>query len=203
MDDRSTAPAPGPVGRRPRRLVASLVVVAVVLAGAGVAAWLFQPWRLWTTTVAAEAAPGTVPAPAGATTAAAPAPATGPATGPVQSPSAAGPQVVAAGDLVSLAHETTGRVTLVALPDGGHAVRIEDLATSDGPDLRVWLSARTVADVEDADAGRWLELGPLRGNRGALTYPVPAGTDVSEFASLVIWCKRFSVGFGAAPLTAA
>ncbi|WP_088317374.1 DM13 domain-containing protein [Kineosporia sp. R_H_3] len=193
--------------RRPRRLVASLLVVAVVVAGAGVAAWLFQPWRLWTTTVVAEAAPGAVPgavpgaapAPTGATTAGAPAPASGPAG----SPSAAGPQVVAGGDLVSLAHETTGRVTLVALPDGGHAVRIEDLSTSDGPDLRVWLSARPVADVEDADAGRWLELGPLRGNRGALTYPVPAGTDVAQFESLVIWCKRFSVGFGAAPLTAA
>ncbi|WP_198950774.1 DM13 domain-containing protein [Kineosporia sp. A_224] len=199
MDDLSTAPAPGSVERRPRRLVASLLVVAVVLAGAGVAAWVFQPWRLWTTTVVAEAAPGAVPAPAGTPTAGAPAPATR-ASG---SPSAAGPQVVAAGDLDSLAHETTGRVTLVALPDGGHAVRIEDLATSDGPDLRVWLSARTVADVEDAESGRWLELGPLRGNRGALTYPVPAGTDVSEFASLVIWCKRFSVGFGAAPLTVA
>ncbi|MBI4942302.1 MAG: DM13 domain-containing protein, partial [Actinobacteria bacterium] len=157
------------------------------------------PWRLWTTTVAAEAAPGAVPAPAGATTAAEPAPAPA-APG---SPSAAGPQVVAAGDLVSLAHETSGRVTLVALPDGGHAVRIEDLATSDGPDLRVWLSAKALADVEDAGEGRWLELGPLRGTRGALTYPVPAGTDVSQFASLVIWCKRFSVGFGAAPLTAA
>jgi hypothetical protein len=117
--------------------------------------------------------------------------------------SAAGPVTLAGGQFRSLAHDTTGRVRVLRLPDGGQALRIEDLATSDGPDVRVWLSAQPVDRAETAGDATWLELGKLRGNRGDLTYPLPAGTDVRDFGSVVIWCKRFSVAFGAAPLTPA
>jgi hypothetical protein len=41
----------------------------------------------------------------------------------------------------------------------------------------------------------------LKGNLGNQNYTVPAGTDLSEFRSAVLWCKRFSVSFGAADLT--
>jgi hypothetical protein len=32
-------------------------------------------------------------------------------------------------------------------------------------------------------------------------YRFPAGVDPSDFRSVSIWCKRFSVSFGAAALT--
>jgi len=46
----------------------------------------------------------------------------------------------------------------------------------------------------------FIDLGPLKGNRGNQNYAVPAGTDLSKFKSAVIWCRRFLVGFGVAPL---
>ena len=43
--------------------------------------------------------------------------------------------------------------------------------------------------------------GHLKANRGDQNYVIPAGTDIASFRSAVIWCVRFKVGFGVAPLT--
>jgi hypothetical protein len=53
------------------------------------------------------------------------------------------------------------------------------------------------------DDGEWVELGRLKGNRGDQAYPLPAGVDPAAYRSVSIWCKRFAVSFGAAPLTPA
>ena len=47
----------------------------------------------------------------------------------------------------------------------------------------------------------FIDLGALKGNRGNQNYVIPAGTDLSAFNSAVIWCRRFAVGFGVAPLS--
>ena len=44
-----------------------------------------------------------------------------------------------------------------------------------------------------------LNLGRLKATSGAFHYDVPEGTDVAQFKSVVIWCRRFSVLFGTAP----
>ena len=81
-----------------------------------------------------------------------------------------------------------------------------NLDTSDGPDLRVWLSDQPVRDGTAGwrvfDDGAWVELGKLKGNKGNQVYDVPAGTDLDSLRSVTIWCKRFSVSFGAAALVA-
>ena len=164
--------APAPA--RPNRrplLLAGAAVLVVLLA---VAAYLFQPWRAFVDRTVAESAPV----------------ATGAAT-----------TVLASGELTSIAHGTSGTVTVQRAADGSRFLRIEDLDTSDGPDVRVWLSDRDVAGAGSAGDGTWLELGPLRGNKGSLTYPLPADADLTKYASVVLWCKRFGVAFGAAPLS--
>ena len=89
------------------------------------------------------------------------------------------------------------------LADGGVVLRLEDLRTSEGPDVRVYLSTRPAAESRLDSLGEGaLELDGLKGNIGNQNYTVPAGTDLSEYRSAVIWCKRFAVGFGAADLAA-
>jgi len=46
-----------------------------------------------------------------------------------------------------------------------------------------------------------IELGRLKADRGNQNYEVPAGTDLSNVASVVIWCRQFSVLFATAPLS--
>jgi hypothetical protein len=37
---------------------------------------------------------------------------------------------------------------------------------------------------------------------GNLTYEIPDGVDLGQVQSVSVWCRRFSVGFGVAPLVA-
>ena len=109
--------------------------------------------------------------------------------------------VLREGSFVTHEHDTSGVARLVTYPDGRRVLELVDLATSDGPDLRVWLTDREVTDDWRVfDDGRWTELGPLKGNRGNQVYTVPDGLDLDAYRSVAIWCRRFAVSFGAAEL---
>jgi hypothetical protein len=114
--------------------------------------------------------------------------------------------VVGLGEFVTHEHETSGGARLVRNPDGTHQLELAGLNTSDGPDLRVWLTDQPVRTGTDGwrvfDDGRHLELGKLKGNQGDQIYRLPAGVDPAGFRSVSIWCKRFAVSFGAAELRA-
>ncbi|MCO1614369.1 MULTISPECIES: DM13 domain-containing protein [Micromonospora] len=186
-----------------RRRVVLSVLAVVAVTGLGVSLYLFQPWRLVTDREVREALPTVAePLPAGTTGP----PETGTAS---SSPTGAPPAdvVLAAGDFVTHEHDTSGRAQLVRLADGRRQLLLRGLDTSDGPDLRVWLTDRKVlpgrAGWRVFDDGRWVELGRLKGNVGDQAYDIPATVDLDGLRSVSIWCKRFAVSFGAAPLAAA
>src|SRR5215470_6379038 len=111
-----------------------------------------------------------------------------------------GLQVVRSGRFRSLEHATTGRAIVLRRLAGGLVLRLERLSTSNGPDLRVYLSRVPASSDLHAYRTGFIDLGALKGNRGSQNYAIPAGTDLSAFNSAVIWCRRFAVGFGVAPL---
>lgn len=114
-----------------------------------------------------------------------------------------GPVFVAT-QFISLDHGTSG--TLVFLEDpstGQRFVRFEGLDTDNGPDLKVYLSTNPIDGPEGAFDDDFVDLGRLQGNVGDQNYEIPAGTDLTRFASVVIWCDRFDSAFGAAPVTTA
>ena len=55
----------------------------------------------------------------------------------------------------------------------------------------------TASDVTD---GGFLKLGKLKGNVGNQNYEIPAGTELNDYRSVVIWCELFDVLFSPAPL---
>lgn len=110
------------------------------------------------------------------------------------------PTVLSQGDFRSLEHETNGVASVVKLEDGSRFLRIEDLDTSSGPDLRVYLSQAPADGSEDSLDDAFVDLGGLRGNQGNQNYEIPAGVELDDFQSVAIWCRRFSAGFGVAPL---
>jgi hypothetical protein len=108
---------------------------------------------------------------------------------------------LASGDFRGLEHATTGVARVVELGDGSRFVRLEDLDTSDGPDLRVYLTDQPVSnDWGVWDDGRYVDLGALKGNVGDSNYRIPEDVDLSGFRTAVIWCRRFTVGFGVAQI---
>ena len=114
------------------------------------------------------------------------------------------PQIVelVRGSFIDRSHPNVG--TAVVLNDGSEQrfLRFEDdFATDNGPDLNVYL----VADVTaDGDAGTFdddfVDLGDLKGNIGAQNYEIPVDVDLDRYNTVVIWCVRFGVAFGAADL---
>ncbi|MCD0449064.1 DM13 domain-containing protein [Actinocorallia sp. API 0066] len=159
------------------------VVGAALLVGALA---VFEPWKLWVDETVREDPPVAVPT-------------------ATLSPGAAGPVTVARGTFVSHEHTTEGTAKIIRLADGSHTLRLEGLETSNGPDLRVWLSDAPVLEGRAGwhvfDDGKYVNLAELKGNRGNQNYPLPADVDWSDYPSVSIWCDRFNVSFGAAALT--
>jgi hypothetical protein len=187
----------GKEDRHGDRLEATLdLAVAVV---AGLALYWFAPWNLFIDRRVDEALPG-VATPPGATPPAVSA--SGP-TDPGTEPeaTAADPAALAQGEFASLEHTTSGTVLMLELDDGSRFLRLQDLDTSNGPDLRVILSEQPLSDDWHVwDDGRYVDLGALKGNLGSSNYAIPARVDLADFETAVIWCRRFAVGFGVAPL---
>jgi hypothetical protein len=157
--------------------------------------WWFQPQKLFIDDRVDEPVPM-------ARTTAAPAPGD-PTAAPGAQRQPAGPAVLATGRFRSGEHHTEGTATILRLADGRRFLRLPDFETSNGPVLVVWLSEADAAasDDENDDATR-LDLGGLKGNIGNQNYAVPEGVDLDRYRSVVIWCARFHVTVGAAPLSA-
>jgi hypothetical protein len=99
-------------------------------------------------------------------------------------------------------HATDGRARVIDLPDGRRYVRFERFHTSNGPLLRVYLSAATPDGPGESFDDRFVDLGALKGNIGDQNYAIPGRTRLAAYRSVVVWCKRFGVPFAAARVEA-
>src|ERR687895_912939 len=105
------------------------------------------------------------------------------------------------GRFESLEHETTGVAQVIEVPGGRPVVTLTRFETDNGRDLRVYLST---ADANQDSAGEdYVDLGALKGNVGDQQYEIPGGADLQRLTKVVVWCRAFSVGFGAASLRGA
>lgn len=114
---------------------------------------------------------------------------------------AGGPRALSMGEFRGLAHKTDGTVTIYEGTDGKRTLRLENFATSNGPALHVYLVAASDApDNATVKKAGFIDLGPLKGNKGDQNYTVPESVDLEKYRSVSIWCARFGVNFAAAPL---
>jgi hypothetical protein len=119
------------------------------------------------------------------------------------SAAAAEPTVVASGSFHSVAHESRGVASIYRLPDGRRVLRFSNFETSNGPDVQVYLGvAPDASDSDTVTKAGFYSLGPIRGNVGDQNYDIPSGVDLAKYGSVTIWCRRFGVNFGTAPLSA-
>lgn len=155
------------------------IIGALVVIGAG--AWYaFRPERLFIDKTVNESLASVTPADA---------PAVAPAT-------------LAAGRFHGVHHETMGNATIYRLPDGRRVLRFTEFATSNGPDVQVYLVAASDArDNATVTHAGFVSLGAIKGNQGDQNYEIPAGVDLAKYRTVTVWCRRFSVNFGSAPLS--
>ena len=113
------------------------------------------------------------------------------------------PQQLLSGHFKGYAHETEGTAAIYDV-NGKHVLRLTNFKTSNGPDVHVYLVA--AADATDDDTVKnthFVDLGTMKGNVGDQNYAVPDSVDLGRYRAVTIWCKRFSINFGTAPLAPA
>ena len=181
-----------------RRHVRTVIAVALVVAVAGFL-W-FRPDKLFVDEVVDEDVPRA--AETGAPGDRQPSPANGAENGEAGSqPPLPDLEVLAEGGFVSHGrYTTTGDAVVLDPGDGRRVLRLRDFSTSNGPDLRVYLSAAPPGEQGRTLADDFVDLGPLKGNVGNQNYLLPADVDLDGYSTVVIWCVRFTVSFGAAEL---
>ncbi len=100
------------------------------------------------------------------------------------------------------AHKTAGNATIYKLPDGRRVLRLSRFETSNGPDVQVYMVAAPDAlDNASVTSAGFVNVGALKGNKGDQNYDLPSELDLAKYRSVTIWCRRFGVNFGSAPLT--
>jgi hypothetical protein len=112
------------------------------------------------------------------------------------------PQRLVSGQFYSILHPTAGTATVYRMGDGSRVLRFTGFSTSNGPDVHVYMVAADDAkDVATVQQAGFIDLGVIKGNVGDQNYTLGPDVDLSKYRAVSVWCKRFSVNFGAAPLT--
>jgi hypothetical protein len=174
----------------------AVVLLAVALA-------VFQPWLLFVSTTVDDALPTASPT-ASVTSSATPTTSESGSPTVKPSPSPTAPVVLAQGTFISHEHQTSGTAKIIKLADGSRILRLENLSTSNGPQVEVWLSDQPVIEGRDGwfvfKDGNHVSLGAIKGNRGNQNYPIPDSVNLNDYSAVTLWCARFYVSFGAAEL---
>lgn len=90
-------------------------------------------------------------------------------------------------------HTTQGTASIVKTADGYAIVLGDDFVFDGAPDPKVALGKDGSFDASTL-------LAPLQSDSGMQTYPIPLSIDVARFNEIYIWCEKYSVGLGVAPL---
>jgi len=150
----------------------AIAVILVLLVGLG---YWFRPDRLFTNVRVNEAMPA------------------------AQGAAAALP--IESGTFYTILHPTSGTATIYKMADGTHMLRFTNFNTSNGPDVHVYMVAADDAkDAATVERAGFVDLGAIKGNVGDQNYILPSDLDMTKYRAVSIWCKRFSVNFGAAAL---
>ena len=159
-----------------------LIILALIVIG--VAWYLFRPERIFINQTVNEEFPA------------------GTSTESIKSDDSA--TILVSGNFHGVAHETKGVATIYELPGGNKVLRFSEFETSNGPDVQVYLVAADDAnDSETVTKAGFIHIGALKGNIGDQNYDLPSDVDLDKYKAVTVWCRRFGVNFGTAPLAPA
>ena len=78
----------------------------------------------------------------------------------------------------------------------------DDFEVGPGSAFHVYLvPGSKIRSSGDVEVAMFVDLGKLRAFKGSQKFPVPAGVDLKNYPSVVIWCAEFGVLISPADLT--
>lgn len=82
----------------------------------------------------------------------------------------------------------TGNARVYSI-NGKYQLALEDFTTSNGPDLKVYIS-------KEQQPVNFVNLGSLKSTAGNQLYDIPSTVDVKEYTYALIYCQQYSHLFG-------
>ena len=77
-----------------------------------------------------------------------------------------------------------------------------DFEVGPGPAFHVYLvPSKKVRSSGDVDGTMYVDLGQLRAFKGSQKYKIPAGVNLKDYPSVVVWCEEFGVLISPAELS--
>lgn len=107
------------------------------------------------------------------------------------------PKLLKQAQFKSLAHETSGTASVYELANGKKVLRFENLVSSDGPDVKVVITADKNAST-GWEKDTYINLGDSKATHGNVNYDLPENIALEDIGSVVLWCERFNESFGVA-----
>ena len=73
----------------------------------------------------------------------------------------------------------------------------DDFRAANGPDLKIFLSPKSIADATGKNAvDGSINIGELKNTKGTQEYEVPAGINLADYGSVLVHCEAYSVLWG-------
>lgn len=114
------------------------------------------------------------------------------------------PTAMQSGAFIAAEQPTTGIAQIVT--ENGHRYLVLDEAFStseQGPDLHVLLDMVNKPPQQYQNFNSYVNLGKLQKYSGMQRYPIPDSINLSNYKSVVIWCRMANATFGYAQLSSA
>ncbi len=111
---------------------------------------------------------------------------------PVDDMAPAGMEIVKGNFTSTPGHNVIGTAKIFD-DNGRKELRLENFSSTNGPDLRVYLS-------KDLSASSFLSLGSLKSVSGNQNYVITGMPDFAEYKYVLIWCEQFTILFGSATI---
>lgn len=110
-------------------------------------------------------------------------------------------QQLPAGDFIKKKKTLKGSYEVVQRGSKSFIVFSEDFRASNGPDLKIFLSPTSVANVTGKTAVNGsINIGELKSTTGVQEYEIPAGVNLSDYASVLVHCEEYAVLWGGSDL---
>ncbi len=102
------------------------------------------------------------------------------------------------GTFVTAAKPSQGIVTVVT-DDGQSYLEFDaEFRTGSGPDVFILLHRQE--NPQNYDEANYVNLGKMESTSGSQRYAIPSEVNLDDYKSVAIWCRKFGVTFGYAPL---
>ena len=98
---------------------------------------------------------------------------------------------------VDSTHYGIGDVKVIENDQNQRTLFFDDVEISNGPDLFVYLTIKTNFQGAEPfqDPGEFVDLGALGFTMGSFSFDIPSEVDLTEYKTVLIWCKAFAVAF--------